>query len=261
MGWISDDMRFQDAGHGFDIFGMSPSWVKRSSAIWSFLYKHWFRVRSHGIENIPRDGATILASNHSGTLPFDGVMIYLDVGHNTSPARVVRPVADHFVPGLPFVGTYFARVGVVGGSRDNVRCLLERGELLLVFPEGTPGISKRFSERYQLRKWREGHVELAIRHGASIVPVAVIGAEEQMPQLARIPIHLFGSPFLPLTAVPFPLPVRYHIYYGEPIPVHQQYSPEQADDPEVLRAAAADVQAAVQALIDKGLEEREGIFR
>jgi 1-acyl-sn-glycerol-3-phosphate acyltransferase len=54
--------------------------------------------------------------------------------------------------------------------------------------------------------------------------------------------------------------VRYHIRYGPPIPVHEEYRPDHADDPAAVREAAARVKAAVQALLEQGLAERTGIF-
>jgi 1-acyl-sn-glycerol-3-phosphate acyltransferase len=131
-----------------------------------------------------------------------------------------------------------------------------------VFPEGVPGIGKPFSKRYQLQEWRVGHVELGIRHGAPIVPVAVIGAEEQMPQLGRLEgLNLFGAPYLPIPATPVPLPVRYRIYYGPPVDIPARYPREAADDPHRVADAAAEVRDAVQDLIERGLRERDGIFR
>jgi len=164
------------------------------------------------------------------------------------------------VPVLPFVSTFFARVGVVSGTRGNVRALLERGELLMIFPEGTPGIGKAFAQRYQLQNWRVGHAELAIRHQVPIVPVGIVGAEEQMPQIARLPIKLFGAPYFPITATLVPLPVRYRIYYGEPIDVAGQWDSEAADSPDEVSRLAAQVKAAVQSLLARGLRERTGVF-
>src|SRR5690606_28426001 len=132
------------------------------------------------------------------------------------------------------------------------------GELLLIFPEGVPGIGKPFHERYQLQEWRVGHAELAIRHRAPVVPVAIVGPEEQMPRIARLRRlgRLFGAPYVPLTLTPFPLPVRYHILYGAPIALHERYAPADADDPESLRAAANEVRDAVAALLAEGLRAR-----
>jgi len=254
-------LEFGDRGHGYDAFGAHRDWVANALKITGPLYERWFRVRSYGAEHVPSSGAAILASNHSGTLPFDGAMLFNDVVRRTNPPRLPRPIADWFVPKLPFVGTLFARLGVVAGSRLNVRSLLEAGELIMVFPEGTPGISKPFWERYHLQKWREGHAELAIRYRAPVVPVAIIGAEEQMPQIGRIErFKLFGAPFLPIPLTPFPLPVRYHIHYGAPIDFSDRFSPEQSDDPDVVSSAALEVRRAVEKLIATGLTQRDGVF-
>lgn len=256
-------LAFADAGHGFDPFGMHPDFMAFGDALASWLHDSYFRVQSYDAHHIPATGPAILAANHSGTLPVDGMMLWIDVLRNTDPPRAPRPVADYFVSSLPWVGTLFARAGMVGGSRGNVRRLLEQGELMMLFPEGVPGISKPFSERYQLQNWRVGHCEMAIRYQAPVVPVGIVGAEEQMPQLGRIPIDgLFGMsiPHIPIPATPLPLPVRYHILYGEPLRFDREFKPEDADDPEILAACAARVRASVQELIHRGLRERHGIF-
>jgi len=255
----TDRLHFMDAGHGYDRFGLHPDFVAFGDAVVGKLYDRYFRVRSYGAHNIPADGPAILACNHSGTLPIDGAMLWIDVLRHTEPPRVPRPLADFFVSSIPGVTTLFARSGVASGSRGNARALLEAGELLMIFPEGVPGIGKPFSKRYQLQTWTKGHCELAIRHGAPVIPVAIVGAEEQMPQIAQIPIP-GPLPYIPIVASPLPLPVRYHIHYGEPIPLHLDYSPDDADDPAVVTAAAARVKAAVQELIRLGLEQREGVF-
>ncbi len=255
-------LHFQDAGHGYDPFGMHPHFVELGEALAQPLYDRWFRVLSFDHHHIPASGAAVLASNHSGSIPIDGMMIWLDVLRHTDPPRIPRPIADHFVPTLPWIGTFFARGGMVGGSRGNARTLLSSGEMLLIFPEGTPGIVKPWDERYQLRRFRVGHAELAMRNSAPIVPVGVVGAEEQLPLLAtskRLGKPL-GIPLFPMPAVPVPLPVRYRIYYGEPIRVDREYSPQDADDPAVVAEVAARVQAAVDALLKRGLSERTGVF-
>ena len=253
-------LAFRDTGHGYDTFGLNPDFIGMGDAIAAPLYERYFRVRSYGSEHIPSEGPAILAANHSGTLPFDGMMLWVDVLRHSDPPRVPRPVADYFVPSLPVVGTLFARCGVVGGSRGNARALLEAGELLMIFPEGVPGIGKPWSERYRLQEWRKGHCELAIRHRSPVVPVALVGPEEQMPQLTRFKVP-GPVPYLPIPATPLPMPVRYHIHYGAPLRFDEEYRPEDADDPDLVREAAARVKAAVQELIDRGLAMRESVFR
>lgn len=254
--------RFRDQGHGVDPFGLHPDGVLTGLAITRWLYEKYFRVTSHGADNIPAEGPVVIASNHSGTLPLDGLMLWTDLVRNGPEGRIPRVVVDHFVPGIPIISIIFTRGGAIGGSRGNFHALLEAGEMILVFPEGVPGIGKLFRDRYRLAHWREGHVELAIRHGAPVVPVAVIGAEEQMPQLARIErVRLFGAPYLPITASPLPLPVHYHIWYGEPIPVQDRWAPEDAANPAAVAEATLWVRQAVEDLIAKGLKQRNGVFR
>lgn len=255
------DLRLDDAGHGWDRFGASPEGVAAGLSAVRLLYDRYFRVQSFGAHHIPASGAVIVVANHSGTLPLDGMMLWADILLHTHPPRVPRAVADHFVPALPFINTLFSRAGMVPGSRRNVRVLLERSELLLLFPEGVAGIGKHPKLAYQLQRWTVGHAELAIRHRAVVVPAAVIGAEEQWPQLTRIErVHPFGIPYLPIPATPLPLPVRYRIHYGPPIALHERYEPGQADDPQVLRDAAERTRAAVDALVEQGLTQREGVF-
>lgn len=256
-----EQVRFSDAGHGYDRLGMSREGIVTSLATSRPFYEWWFRVDSRGAENIPGEGPVILAPNHSGTLPIDGMMLWVDVVRRSDPPRVPRVVADTFVPRLPFVFTVFSRNGVIGGDRATVEHVLGQGEIVVVFAEGVPGIAKPRSEAYQLREFRVGHAELAIRFEAPIVPVAIVGAEEQWPELVRIEsFHLFGAPYLPIPATPFPLPVKYRIRYGAPIDPRERFTPEQADDPAIVRALANEVQARVQALVDETLKERKGIF-
>jgi 1-acyl-sn-glycerol-3-phosphate acyltransferase len=249
-----------DAGYGYDIWGANADWVHFAERAGAFLYERWFRVDSTGHENIPSTGPAVIVANHGGTLPFDAAMLWMDVLRHTRPARLLRPIADHFVLRLPFFGTFATRTGAVGGTRPNVRQLLERGELLLVFPEGVAGVSKNFGHRYELGEWRVGHAEFAIRHRVPVIPTAIVGAEEQMPQLARLPVHPFGIPHVPIVLSPLPLPVRYHVRYGTPLFLHEEFPPGAADDPEVLDVAAARTKGVVQKLLESGRRARNGVF-
>lgn len=254
--------RIRDGGHGYDPFGMHQGGVAMGLVITRFLYERYFRVTSHGVHSVPPEGPVVLAANHSGTLPLDAMMIWSDVVRHAQGGRVPRVVMDHFVPNLPWVSVLFTGAGGFGGSRGNFHALLDAGECVIVFPEGTAGIGKPFRERYQLQRFREGFAELCIQHQVTVVPVAVIGAEEQWPQVARIDgVHAFGAPFLPIPATPLPLPVRYHLWYGDPIRTADRWSRDDARDPDAVDTLARETQTAVAALIARGLSERKGVFR
>ncbi len=120
------------------------------------------------------------------------------------------------------------RVGGVPASPHNAARLLEQDELVMVFPEGVKGTGKPFIERYRLQRFgRGGFVEIALRTGSPIVPVAVVGSEEIYPKLAESPAlaRAVGAPFVPITPTfPWlgplglvPLPSRWRIEFCEPI--------------------------------------------
>lgn len=244
----------------YDCFGASPHAAELALALTRFPYERWFRVRSRGAEHIPDRGPVVIAANHSGTLPFDAFMLSVDIFRQTDPPRAPRTVMDRFVPRLPFFGTLVSRAGGISGTRRNAEHILDTGQVLVVFPEGTVGIGKPFSRRYQLQDWRIGHAELALAHRAPVVPTAIVGAEEQMPILTRLDrVRLFGAPYLPIPVSPIPLPVRYHVCYGEPIALHEELDGDPRD-PVLLAEGAARVKAAVQTLIDETLAKRQSVF-
>ncbi len=166
------------------------------------LYKHWFRVEWEGLDKIPVEGGALLVSNHGGAIPSDAPAIMH--GIETELGRPVYGLADHLFKSVPVVGTLWARGGGVVAHPDNAyRLLREQGQLTLAFPEGTKGTGKHYSERYRLRRFgRGGFVELAMRAGVPIVPIAVVGAEESMPIVARVPTlaKALGVPYFPITA-------------------------------------------------------------
>lgn len=258
---LAHEAPFHDAGHGYDEFGLHPPTLAVAVGAGAPLYDWYFRVDSRGIEHVPATGAAILVANHSGALPMDAAMMCLDVLRRMDPPRIPRAIADHFVPRLPFISTLFARLGVVSGTRGNVRALLERGELVAIWPEGVSGTAKSFKERYRIKDWRVGFAELAIRYGAPVVPVAIVGAEESWPLATKLPaLHAFGSPYLPVPATPIPLPAHYHIRYGEPLHLHGG-AQRQIDDPDAVANAATRVQVALERLLDETLRARRGVFR
>lgn len=252
---------FHDEGYGYDVFGLHPPTLDRMLELGAPIYDRYFRVESHGIEHVPADGPVIVVANHGGVLPVDAAMLCFDLLRKAQPPRVPRPIADHFVPRLPVVSTLFARCGAVSGTRSNVAHLLESGELVVIWPEGVTGPAKQFRNRYQIQAWRVGFAELAIRHRAPVVPVAILGAEESWPLATKLGLRWFGAPYLPIPAWPLPLPVHYHMYYGAPIHLDSDHVAADADDPEIVAAAAARVRCVLERQIEDLRMVRRGLFR
>jgi 1-acyl-sn-glycerol-3-phosphate acyltransferase len=202
----------------------------------------------------------VLVSNHSGQLPFDAAMIAVGLLMDKDPPRAVRALVDRWVPTLPFVSTFMARCGQIVGTPENCRRLLAADEAILVFPEGVRGLNKPFRERYRLKKFGVGFLRLALESSAPIVPVGVVGAEEQAPQLFDLkPLaRLLAFPAFPITPtlLPIPLPSRYHIHFGQPMRITGSPDDEDAE----LEDRVAEVQAAVQGLLDRGVAERGSVY-
>jgi 1-acyl-sn-glycerol-3-phosphate acyltransferase len=246
--------------YGVDPYGFDIDYSIAAAAPFAWLYRKYFRVTLHGIERVPADGRVLLVANHSGQLPFDAAMIAVALLLEMDPPRIVRALVERWVPTLPFIAPFFARLGQVVGTPENCRRLLAAGEAMLVFPEGVRGLTKTFDERYKLRTFSTGFVRMALEAGAPVLPVGVVGAEEQAPSLVDLkPLaRLLGLPALPITPylLPLPLPTHYHLHFGEPLRLTG--SPD-ADDAELERQAG-EVQAAVQGLLDRGLADRPGVF-
>jgi 1-acyl-sn-glycerol-3-phosphate acyltransferase len=265
--WLSDAERrrlaaLRAAQNGReDPFGCDVSAIERALPVVLALYRWWFRVKSEGHEHLPRRGGAILVANHGGLLPFDGAMAALDVLLKTDPPRILRPLVARFVRELPLVRDFYSGAGAVIGTRDNFRALLERRELVLVFPEGTAAIHKTVPDRYRLQHFHPGFVEEAIRHRVPVIPVAIVGPDDQAPILydAKTIARWLRLPAFPITPTfPWlgplgllPYPVRYRIVYGEPLALHEQAPREAADDRPRMEEMASRVRLTVQHLVDR----------
>jgi 1-acyl-sn-glycerol-3-phosphate acyltransferase len=252
-----------------DDFGFDPVYEKKVQPVFDFLYDKYFRVEATGLEHIPSEGRCLLVANHSGTLPYDGVMIKVAVKRHHPAKRDVRWLAEDFIFHFPFLGSISNRIGAVRACQENAERLLRKDALVAVFPEGVKGIGKLFKERYQLQRFgRGGFIKLCLRTGTPIVPVAVIGAEEANPMLARVEYlsKAMGLPYIPVTPT-FPLlgplgllpaPTKWKIAFGEKIDL--DHGAESADDEILVGRLAENVRSTIQGMLDRGVGERRSIF-
>jgi len=185
-----------------DEWGRSQHMRELAHRLYQPIYDSWFRVEWEGLDKIPAHGGALIVANHAGAVPSDAPAIMH--GIETEVGRPVYALADHIFKGMPVVGTLWARNGGVVAHPDNAyRLLREQGQLTLVFPEGSKGPAKTYAERYRLRRFgRGGFVEIAMRAGVPIIPIAVVGAEESMPIMFKIPAlaKAIGVPYFPVTA-------------------------------------------------------------
>ena len=232
------------------------------------LYSFYWRVDTYGLENIPAEGPAMLAANHSGTIPIDGAMLKMAVlkEHGRNPWLLAGDIAFE-IPGLKQL---IRLAGNARADRKESIDLMRAGEMLGVFPEGYKGIGKGFAKRYQLQRFgRGGFVEVCLETGAPIVPVAIIGAEEAYPMIANIgPLaRRLKIPYFPVTPTwpllgplgAVPLPSKWIIAFGEPIPVAHRPKKD-AEDWALVLELAEQVRSSVQDLIASHLPKRRGTF-
>ena len=229
----------------------------------------WFRIEVRGVENIPADGGALVVSNHSGTVPVDGLMTMVSIHDHTG--RFLRPLGADLVFRLPVVGSVARKGGATLACNEDAERMLRGGELVGVWPEGFKGIGKPFSERYKLQRFgRGGFVSAALRTGVPIVPLSVVGAEEIYPLVGNIPslARLLGVPYIPIT--PFfpllgplglvPLPSKWLLEFGEPIRT-DEYDDGAAEDPMLVFNVTDQVRETIQQTLYSLLMQRESVFR
>jgi 1-acyl-sn-glycerol-3-phosphate acyltransferase len=245
--------------YGVDPFGFNLDYALWAVAPFLWLYKHYHRVEVSGIEKVPK-GRVLLVPNHSGQLPMDAAMIGVAMLAEANPPRAIRSMTERWAASLPYVSTFFSRVGQIVGTPENCRRLLEKDEAILVFPEGVKGISKMWHQRYQLQEFGLGFMRLALETSTPIVPIGVIGAEEQAPALVNVkPVaRLLGFPAFPLTmqGLPLPLPTKYRLHFGDPL-----FFTGRADDEDAeLEKKVKVVKGAIGALLEEGRKQRKHVF-
>lgn len=253
-----------------DEFGLESDARESILPFVRFLFDRWWRVKVAGIENVPLEGSGLIVGNHSGVLPWDGVMIAHAIEQLHPAQRRARFLAEDWVATLPFASAMIRRLGGVRACRENAERLLLRGDLVAVFPEGVKGVGKYFHQRYRLQRFgRGGFVQIALRTGAPMIPVAVIGAEETHPVLYKSNwlANALRAPFFPVSPTwpllgPLglvPLPSKWQLRFGEPIRA-DAYRPEDADNEFLVNQLKEKVRTTIQAMVDEALAERRSIW-
>jgi 1-acyl-sn-glycerol-3-phosphate acyltransferase len=213
--------------YGYDPFGFDPRFAREMIAGVLLFYRYWFRVATEGIEHVP-EGRVLLIANHAGnTFAWDGAMLAMALLMEAEPPRMVRGMAEYYLPKIPFFNVLMQRAGSIVGTPTNCAQLLAHEEAIMVFPEGQRGFVKTWRHRYELQTFGLGFMRLALETDTPIVPVGIAGAEEISPGIANVRAlgRLIGAPAFPLTLTfPWlgpagfvPLPVKFRLHFGEPL--------------------------------------------
>jgi len=215
---------------------MSRSWLKRAwysclQPVVQFSGILYFRLRARGVQNVPRRGGVLLVSNHLSNWdpPLVGCvcprpMNYLarDTLFRIAPFRWLINSLDAIPLDREGLG--------LAGMKETMR-RLKRGEIVLIFPEGTRSADGRF------QKLKPGFLTLLRRTKATLVPVGIAGLYEAWPRRQK-----------------FPCPGTVNIDYGPALAADQIAA---LDDEQLL----AEVERRMRACVDSAAELRKRRLR
>jgi 1-acyl-sn-glycerol-3-phosphate acyltransferase/nitroimidazol reductase NimA-like FMN-containing flavoprotein (pyridoxamine 5'-phosphate oxidase superfamily) len=246
-------------GDGIDRWGRSVRTRTVVRTLMEPAYRHWFRFALEGAERVPLRGGALLVANHAGAIPVDATLVMHGIERELG--RAVYALHHHALAAIPVLGTLLARAGgVVAHPENALRLLRDDGQLVLVFPEGTKGTTNLYRDRYRLARFgRGGFVETAMRAGVPVVPIAVVGSEETMPTVFRVPlgagqtwpITLNALLFGPIGAIAhFPATITAHVLepvvFDEPPGLEEYPTFRVADATEMIRSK---IQTALDAIV------------
>jgi len=252
----------------FDEFGMDKEYIDfYGTNLFRFLADIYWRIETRGLEHVPRNGRGVLVGMHRGFMPWDGVMTLHLIARKLGryPRFLVHPSLLKF----PFLSNFMTKLGGVVACRDSAARVLEKEELLGIFPEGIDGAFTPYRDTYKLKGFgRHTFVKMALQHRAPIVPFVTVGSAEIFPILGKINSKRWTRyadwPCIPLTptfpVIPLPLPSKWHTVFLPPIHVEDIYPPEAARDRSIVKAISADVKAQMQKAVDEILGRRRSIF-
>jgi len=263
-------MRRAAGDYSEDEWGFDEEFADAIFPLLEFMYERWWRVQVEGTVNVPSHGPALMVANHAGIVPWDAIMMGTAVLKEHPLPRYPRFLVLNWAFTLPYISLTLRKVGGVVASPYNAIRLLERGELVGVFPEGVKGAGKDFKDRYRLERFgRGGFVEIALRARSPIVPVAVVGSEEIHPKIGESSLlaRATGAPYFPITPTfpllgPLglvPLPSKWRIEFCEPIST-EEYGPEAAEDRGLVFELSEQVREVIQEKLYENLVKRGRAF-
>lgn len=242
---------------GYDPYGISRNRVAEMFSLFSFLYRHYFRVSTYGVENIPARGRAMIIGNHCGGIAVDAAMVITSAFLELDPPRLAQGMAEKFINRVPFASMYSMRTGQFPGLPETAERLLNEERLLMVFPEGARGTAKLYWQRHSLVEFGTGFMRLAMKTGTPIIPAGILGGGEAIPTVMNSESlgRLIGVPYVPFTPylLALPLPAKMEIRYGEPM----RFEGSGSEDDHVVHGHVERVKRAVSSLMADGIRARE----
>jgi 1-acyl-sn-glycerol-3-phosphate acyltransferase len=247
----------------WNAYGTDPYGIAKKDLVWfftaaAFLYRHYFRTRAFGVENVPARGRAMLVGNHSGGVALDGLMVIVSMFLEKEPPRLAQGMAEKFLNRTPIASRLSSRLGHFTGLPEHAVRLLEDERLLMVFPEGARGTAKLYWERYSLVHFGTGFMRLALQTHTPIIPFGFVGGGEAIPTIvnSRRLGRLLGAPYVPFTPwiLPVPVPTRLEVHFGQAM----RFDGTGNEDDATIEEKVEQVKNRIADLIEEGRRSLEG---
>jgi 1-acyl-sn-glycerol-3-phosphate acyltransferase len=238
------------------------------------LDRYYFRVEVEGWERVPDQTCLVIGVHSGGALTMDAWSLVNAWQKHFEHRRPLHGTAHDVLMAAPGLGDWFRAMGVIAANRTSVTKALAKGEDVAVWPGGEVDAMRSWWKRdVAVLGGRTGFVKQAIRSGVPILPVATVGGHDTVFVVsegrwlanaldkvtglkktlrgANLPI-IAGFPFpLAIEVLPahVPLPAKIRTELLEPIEVDDD--PDRAGDDAYVQKIYDEVQAAIQAGMDR----------
>lgn len=253
--------------------------VRLQQPIYDLLNRYYFRLEIDGWERVPDRTCLAIGVHSGGALTMDAWTLVNAWHTHFEGKRPLHGTAHDVLMATPGLGDYFRSVGVIAANRTSVSAALERGEDVVVWPGGEVDAMRAWRKRdVATLGGRKGFVRQAIRSGVPILPVATVGGHDTVFVLsegkwlanvaervgglksklrgANLPI-IAGFPFpIAVEVLPahLPLPAKIRTELLDPIEVDDD--PERVDDTAYVQKVYDEVEAVIQAGMDRLADKR-----
>ncbi|WP_051516100.1 lysophospholipid acyltransferase family protein [Candidatus Blastococcus massiliensis] len=254
--------------------------MKLQQPLVDLLEKYYFRVEVEGWDRVPDRTSLVIGVHSGGALTMDAWTLVNAWQKHFEGKRILHGTAHDVLMAAPGMGDYFRAVGVIAANRKSVTAALAKGEDVVVWPGGEIDAMRSWFKRdVATLAGRSGFVKQAIRSGVPIVPVATVGGHDTvfvlsegkwlangLDKLLGLKETLRGSNLPIIAGFPFPiavevlpahvpLPAKIRTEILEPIEVDDD--PERADDKAYVQKIYDQVEAEIQAGMDRLAAKRK----
>jgi 1-acyl-sn-glycerol-3-phosphate acyltransferase len=250
--------------------GRDPDFIRRSMPVLDFLLAY-FDPEIQGFAHVPPAGPMLIVSNHSGGIYMPDYWAFLRHWvRERGPDEPLYSLSYDLLFAVPAVGALARRFGAVPANHDNAGHLLAQGHPVLVYPGGDQDDYRPWTERHLVElRGRTGFLRLALRNRVPVVPLVAHGSHDAIFVIARGEglAHRIGiDKWLRVKVLPFvaglpwgvaiapiptvPVPAKVTVRVCEPMD-WQQYGPEAADDPMVVRRCYEELLGRMQSNLDE----------